>query len=324
MHLWYFYILSILRCINTLRCKEKELFKGDIMKQLRTTLLLLLTALIWGVSFVAQDAGMEYIGPLTFNFVRFFIGGCVLLPLIFVLDKKGLSKKTTTKEDRSILLKGCLACGLALGLSMGLQQSGIPLTTIGKAGFISALYIVIVPLLGLFVGKKLGLNVIASVIISLIGLYVMCMTEGFSLTPGDTLITLSAIGFSFHILIIDYFSPKVDGVRMACGQFFIASLISSIGAFTLEIPKIDAILDCTGPLLYAGVLSCGVAFTLQIVAQKDTDPTVASLILSLESVFALLGGWLILGQVLTIRESLGCALVFIAIILAQLPSKNNK
>lgn len=291
------------------------------MKQLRTTLLLLLTALIWGFSFVAQSAGMSFVGPLTFNFVRFLIGGCVLLPVILFMDKKGLSKKSTDKEESKTLLMGAIACGIALGLSMGLQQSGIPLTTIGKAGFISALYIVIVPLLGLFVGKKLGLNVIASVVLSLIGLYVMCMTEGLSLTPGDTLITLSALGFSLHILIIDHFSPKVDGVRMACGQFFVASIVSSIGAFTMEVPELNAIISCAGPLLYAGVLSCGVAFTLQIIAQKDTDPTIASLILSLESVFALVGGWLLLGQVLSTRESLGCALVFLAIILAQLPSK---
>lgn len=294
------------------------------MKQLRTNMLLLLTALIWGFSFVAQDAGMEFIGPLTFNFVRFFIGGCVLLPVIFFLDKKGLSNKSASSEERNTLVKGAITCGIALGISMGLQQTGIPLTTIGKAGFISALYIVIVPLLGLFVGKKLGLNTSISVVIALVGLYVMCMTEGLSLSPGDTFITLSAIGFSFHILIIDYFSPKVDGVRMACGQFFVASMVSAIGAFTMEIPDFTAIIACAGPLLYAGVLSCGVAFTLQIVAQKDTDPTIASLILSLESVFALVGGWLLLGQILTTRESLGCALVFVAIILAQLPAKSAK
>lgn len=294
------------------------------MKQMKNNMMLLLTALIWGFAFVAQSAGMDFVGPLTFNFSRCLIGGIVLLPAICFLDKKGLSKKPQTKEEKKSLLLGGVLCGVALGLSMGMQQMGIPLTTIGKAGFISALYIVIVPLLGLFVGKKIGANIVVSVLIAVAGLYVMCMTEGLSLSAGDTLITLSAIGFSFHIIAIDSFSSKCDSVRMACIQFFVASLVSSIGAFIMETPELSAILACWQPLLYTGVLSCGLAFTLQIVAQKDTDPTIASLIMSLESVFALVGGWLILGQVLTPRESLGCILVFVAIILAQLPSKKIK
>lgn len=291
------------------------------MKQLKTNSMLLLTALIWGFAFVAQDAGMDYVGPLTFNFVRTLIGGLVLIPTMKFLDTKGLSSKPETVQEKKDLLVGGVLCGTVLGFSMALQQTGVALTTIGKAGFISALYIVIVPLLGLFVGKKIGLNVISSVIIAVIGLYVMCMTEGLSLSPGDTFITLSAFGFSFHILIIDSFSSRVDGVRMSCIQFFTACIVAGIGAFLFETPEIAGILACWQPLLYTGVLSSGVAFTLQIIAQKDTDPTIASLILSLESVFALIGGWFILGQVLSIRESIGCALVFGAILLAQLPSK---
>lgn len=292
------------------------------MKQMKNNMMLLFTALIWGFAFVAQSAGMDFVGPLTFNFARCLIGGLVLLPAICFLDKKGLSNKPKSKEESKVLLVGGILCGIALGLSMGMQQMGIPLTTIGKAGFISALYIVIVPLLGLFVGKRIGRNVVLSVIVAVIGLYVMCMMEGFSLSPGDTLITLSAIGFSFHIITIDSFSSKCDSVRMACIQFFVASLVSCVGAFLMETPELSSIFACWQPLLYTGVLSCGVAFTLQIVAQKDTDPTIASLIMSLESVFALVGGWLILGEVLTPRESLGCILVFGAIILAQLPSRN--
>lgn len=293
------------------------------MNNLKNNSLLLLTALIWGFAFVAQDAGMNYIGPLTFNFVRTLIGGGVLLLSIQFLDKLGLSKKSNTKEERKNLITGGVICGIILGLSMAMQQTGIPLTTIGKAGFISALYILIVPLLGLFLGKKIGLNVSLSVILAIIGLYVMCINDGFLLSKGDTLITLSALGFSFHILAIDKFSPLVDSVRMSCIQFFVASTVSCIGAFMFETPNFADILLCAIPLLYAGVLSSGLAFTLQIIAQKDTDPTIASLILSLESVFALIGGWFILGQKLTIKESIGCTLVFIAILLAQLPNKST-
>lgn len=293
------------------------------MKQMKSNMMLLLTATIWGFAFVAQSTGMEHVGPFTFNFARTLIGGLVLIPTIKFLDMKGFSNKPSTPSEKKDLLIGGILCGVILGLSMALQQTGIPLTSIGKAGFISALYIVIVPLLGLFVGKKIGANVVISVIIAVFGLYIMCMTEGLSLSPGDTLITLSAVGFSFHILVIDSFSNKVDGVRMSCIQFFVASAVAFIGAFVFETPELSGILACWQPLLYTGILSSGLAFTLQIIAQKDTDPTVASLILSLESVFALVGGWLILGQVLTTRESIGCALVFGAIILAQLPGRRK-
>lgn len=293
------------------------------MNTKKSNMLLLLTATIWGFAFVAQSAGMDHVEPLTFNFARTLIGGLVLIPTIKFLDARGFSKAPSSPDEKKTLLLGGILCGIVLGLSMAMQQMGVPLTSIGKAGFISALYIVIVPLLGLFVGKKIGVNIILSVFIAVIGLYVMCMTEGLSLSPGDTLISLSALGFSFHILIIDSFSGRVDGVRMSCIQFFVASLVSFIGAFILETPNITGILACWQPLLYTGILSSGLAFTLQIIAQKDTDPTIASLILSLESVFALIGGWLILGQVLTTRESIGCALVFGAIILAQLPGKSK-
>lgn len=291
----------------------------------KNNILLILTALIWGLAFVAQSVGMDYVGPFTFNTIRSLIGGLFLIPCILFLDKKGFTVKSTqTKEAKKKLVKGGIYCGIALGIASNLQQIGIMYTSVGKAGFITALYIVLVPVFGLFLKKKVSIYVWISVFIALIGMYLLCIKEGFSIGLGDGLIFICAIVFTFHILIIDAFSTYVDCVRMACIQFFVAGILSSVGMFIFETPTISSILSGWMPILYAGILSCGVAYTLQIVAQKNTDPTVASLILSLESVFSLLGGFLILGQVLTIREVLGCILVFNAICLAQLPGSPKK
>lgn len=298
----------------------------------KNTLMLFLTAFIWGSAFVAQSVGMDYVGPFTFCCVRSFIGGIFLIPCIWFLDQWRAKndgtegeKKVVSKEEKKMELLGGICCGLALCVATNLQQIGMQYTTVGKAGFITALYIVLVPIFGIFLKKKVEARIWVSVMISVVGLYLLCITDKLVLGKGDTLVLLCAVVFTIHILVIDYFSPKADGVRIACIQFFITGILSAIPMFLFETPRLSDIFAAAVPVLYAGVLSSGVAYTLQIVAQKDADPTVASLILSLESVFSVLGGWMILGQKLSIREIAGCILMFSAIILAQLPGKpDNK
>ena len=287
--------------------------------RVKNGVMLFLTAFIWGTAFVAQSVGMDYLEPFTFNGVRSLIGGIALLPCIWLLHKlNGESKK---EESGKVLLIGGLACGVLLFAASSLQQIGLKYTTAGKAGFITAFYIVIVPVLGIFLHKKIGWNIWLAVVLALAGLYFLCITESFSIGKGDVLIFLCALIFAVHIMVIDYFSPKVDGVKMSCIQFFVCGILSLPFMFTIETPKAVAMTAAWMPLLYAGVLSCGVAYTLQILGQKNVNPAVASLILSLESCFSVLAGWIVLGERLSLRESAGCVLMFAAIILAQLPDK---
>ena len=303
-------------------------------KKMRSNFLLLLTALIWGSAFVAQIKGMDLLGPFSFACVRNLVGSFFLIPVIYflqALDKKNnpeafAIEKTEAekKEERKILIAGGLSCGLALFVAGSLQQVGLMYTTAGKGGFITALYIVIVPLLGLFLKKKVRPVIWACVVVAAIGLYLLSIKGGFTIGKGDFLVLLCAFGFSVHILVIDYFSPKTDGVKMSCIQFFVVGILSGVVMFIFEEPTIGAILASWMPILYSGVLSSGVAYTLQIVAQKDTDPTVASLLLSLESVFAVIAGMIILHETMSGREIFGCVLMFSAIIVAQLPSKEER
>ena len=300
----------------------------------KNAILLVITAFIWGTAFVAQSVGMDYLGPFTFNGVRSLIGGIALLPCIWFLERIN-GKNETGKKDggeneaksvpsgRKDLMAGGIACGMMLFGASSLQQIGIQYTTAGKAGFITAFYIVIVPVLGIFLRKKIGWKVWSAVAVALAGLYFLCITERFTIGKGDILIFLCALVFSLHILVIDYFSPKVDGVKMSCIQFFVCGIASLPFMFALETPKIGAMIAGWMPLLYAGVLSCGVAYTLQIIGQKNVNPAVASLILSLESCFSVLAGWVVLGERLSVRESVGCVLMFAAIILAQMPEKKE-
>lgn len=301
---------------------------------LRQSVLLLLTAAIWGVAFVAQSVGMDYVGPFTFNTVRSLIGGIVLIPCIVLLKRINAGSKDTAGAaehasgdpagQRKVLLTGGVACGVLLCIASNLQQFGIVYTSVGKSGFITAMYIVLVPVIGIFLKKKAGVKIWCSVAIAVCGLYLLCMTDnGFSIQKGDLLLLLGAVAFSFHILTIDYFSPKVDGVKMSCIQFFTCGILSMVCMFLFEQPQIGAILQAWMPIVYAGVLSCGVAYTLQIVGQKGMNPTVASLILSMESVISVIAGWLILHQKLSGRELLGCVLMFAAIILVQLPERKR-
>ena len=289
---------------------------------MKNNILLVLTALIWGCAFVAQSVGMDYVGPFTFNMARFLIGAIVLLPVIWFMDRQ---RKTGAEKGagQKTLIIGGICCGIALAVASTLQQWGILFTTVGKAGFITAMYIVIVPLLGIFIGKKVRPLIIGCVAIAVVGFYFLCMTESLRLGLGDFLVLLCAIAFSIHILVIDHFSPKVDGVKMSAIQFLTAAIISAVPTLLWEQPVFTEVLQAWQPVLYAGVMSCGVAYTLQIIAQKNADPTVASLLLSLESVFSVLAGWVLLGQGLSLKELFGCVLIFCAIILAQLPEKKK-
>lgn len=292
---------------------------------LKNSLLLLLTATIWGVAFVAQSVGMDYVGGFTFNMARSLIGSAVLLPVIWFMGRNSSKKAEETQGSgsRKDLLWGGLACGILMCLASNFQQFGIKYTTVGKAGFITACYIVLVPILGLFLKKKCSPFIWLAVAMSVAGLYLLCITDGFSIGKGDILVLICAVLFSFHILVIDYYSPKVDGVKLSCIQFLVCGILSGIPALIFEKPEMCAVLTAWQPILYAGVMSCGVAYTLQIIGQKNMNPTVASLILSLESCISVLAGWVILGQQLSTREIAGCVIMFAAIILAQLPQKEK-
>lgn len=284
-------------------------------------MILLLTATIWGVAFVAQSAGMDYVGGFTFNCVRSLIGGIVLVPCVFLLRKwKG---EAAGAGDKKTLLAGGISCGVVLCIASNLQQHGIKYTTVGKAGFITALYIVLVPILGLFLHKKVGKLIWMGLVFAVAGLYFLCINEQFRVGMGDLLVLGCAAVFAVHILVIDYFASKVDCVAMSCIQFFVCGVLSGIPAILFEDIRVNSILGAAGPILYAGVLSCGVAYTLQIIGQKNMNPTVASMILSLESVISVLAGLVLLQQKLSGRELLGCCLMFVAVVLSQLPQKEE-
>lgn len=288
--------------------------------------ILILTAFIWGTAFVAQSVGMDYLGPFTFNGVRSLIGGVALIPCIWFLDRRngGGKSEEKTAGNRKDLLLGGTACGLLLFAASSLQQVGLVYTSAGKAGFITAFYIVIVPVLGIFLRKTVGWKIWTAVAMALAGLYFLCITSGFSVNIGDVYVFLCALVFSAHILVIDFFSPRVDGVKMSCLQFFVCGIASLVPMFTWETPTVSGMIAGWFPLLYAGVLSCGVGYTLQIIGQKNVNPAIASLLLSLESCFSVLAGWIILGERLSAREAAGCLLMFGAIILAQLPDKKKE
>lgn len=293
-------------------------------RKLRANLLLLLTAMIWGAAFVAQSVSMDYIGPFTFLFSRSILGGVVLLPLIAVFDRK-IPGEAPLPGERKTLILGGLLCGTALFVASAFQQIGIQETTAGKAGFITSMYMVLIPVCGLFLGRKVQRKVWGAVVVALVGMYFLCL-HGSGLTAinrGDLMEMVCAVGFTVHILVIDRFTGRVDGVKMSCIQFFVCGILSFICMLLFEEPNWRDILDAWLPIVYAGVLSSGVGYTLQIVAQKDTDPTVASLLMSLESVFSLIAGWIILHQAMSRRELFGCMLMFAAVIWVQLPTRRK-
>lgn len=282
--------------------------------------------MIWGAAFVAQKSVTgEDVDAFTFQAARSALAALVLLPVIFISDRKnGAPSKAHSKQERKTLWIGGILTGLVFTLASNLQQFGIEETTAGKAGFITAMYIILVPIVGLALRKKPDWNTWFGVLLAVGGLYLLCVQDGFSIGRGDLLVFLSAIGFTAHILIIDHFSPKVDGVRLSCIQFATCAVISTVLMLLTEQPSAAALRACALPIAYAGILSSGVGYTFQIIGQKYTSPTVASLLMSLESVFAAIAGWALLHESLSTRELGGCALMFAAIVLAQLPVKSKK
>ncbi len=288
-------------------------------------LLLTLAAFIWGTAFVAQSMGMDRLGPFAFNAARSLIGGTVLLPAALFSLRRGRKRGEALKTDWKKLLTGGALCGVMLGVASLFQQTGIKTTSAGKAGFLTALYIVLVPLLGCFFGRRPGWKAWLAAVIALCGIWLLSAGAGFTFAVGDLLLIACALFFSFHIIIVDHFSPYVSGVALSCVQFYVAGAISLAVALIWEPgTRWEDILSSWGPLLYTGVLSSGVAYTFQILGQKTVRTTTASLLMSLESVFAALAGWVVLKQPLSSRELIGCCLVFGAVVLAQLPEKKKE
>ncbi|MDO4616116.1 MAG: DMT family transporter [Lachnospiraceae bacterium] len=298
-------------------------------KEMQGNLMLLITALIWGSAFVAQSAGMEYVGPFTYTMARSFIGFLALIPVVLWFRKNRRKNNPMTKEEEKGLnlrsIRGGIFCGLALGIASCIQQVGVSMTTAGKAGFITALYIIIVPILGIFLKKRIPGIIWLCIAIALAGFWLLCIKDGFSVSTGDLFCLLCAFCFSVHIMVIDHFAAQdTDSVMISCVQFLVAGLLSAVLTSVFETPTWNAIWNAKLTILYAGLLSSGVGYTLQITAQRYTKPTVATLLMSLESVFAALFGGLILHEVLSFREFLGCVLVFAAVILAQIPLPAGK
>ena len=294
------------------------------MRRLKGTLILLLTAMIWGSAFVAQSVAMDYIGPFTFNALRMALGGAALLPVIFIMKKASPHKDFGGKKK---IISGGLICGAVLAFAGAAQNYALvfPDVTVGKAGFITTLYVVFVPLLAaLFLKRKLKPLIILSILLAVSGLYLLCMTGRISFSRGELTLLVCSILFSVHILAADHFLSFVDGVALSCAQFFSAALISAIAALIFD-PSVSVavIKDAYISILYAGLISCGVAYTLQILGQKYVEPTLASLLMSLESVFAVISGWVFLNEHLTLRELLGCLLMFAAVVLSELPEKKK-
>ena len=288
-------------------------------KFVRQNVFPLLAAFIWGTAFVAQSVAADLVQPFTFNASRAFVGFLFLLVLCIVLRIR--EKPQYDKKYYIDLIIGGICCGIALTLATNLQQKGIDTTTSGKAGFITALYIVLVPIFGLLLKKKAPRMIWLSVALAVVGLYFLSINEQLSITTGDFYMLLCAFCFTGHILVIDHFTEKVSGVELSCMQFLVVAVLSGLGMVLTESPSLTALASCAGPILYVGIMSSGVAYTLQILAQKGSNPTVVSLLLSLEAVFATVSGAIILHEVMSGREIFGCGLMLAAVILAQLPGK---
>ena len=299
---------------------EKKLDKrGELLH----TLALLVCAAIWGSAFVAQSVGAEYVGAFTFLAVRNWIAVVFLIPVIFVRDtilkKRGRpSVRPANRTQRRFLLMGGAACGFFLCAASAFQQVGIRYTTTAKAGFITALYVVIVPILSVFFGKSVKSRIWMCVALAVLGLYLLCMRGELSLSFGDGVVLVCAFLFACQIMTVDYFAPQVDTVRLSQTQFLVTALLSTVCMLLFEDLSTDSLIRALPSIAYAGVMSSGVAYTLQIIGQQNLNPAIASITMSLESVFAALAGWIVLGQSMTVRELAGCVLMFAAIIFAQL------
>ena len=284
---------------------------------MKGNLLLLLTAAIWGFAFVAQRVGMEYVGPFTFNGVRFVIGAFSLVPLIIFFRKKAQDREMREGKQKNVVGAGLLA-GLVLFLGASLQQIGLVYTTAGKAAFITCLYIVIVPMLGIIFKQYLSRSTWLGCIMAIVGLYLLCVKESFVISYGEILELVGAVFWSIHILVIDHFSRKVDVLQLSFVQFITCSVLSLTTAFFIETMSIETLQQALVPILYGGICSVGIAYTLQVVGQKYAQPSHAAIILSMETVFAAIGGWIILNEKLGTQELLGCAIMLIGMLLSQL------
>lgn len=294
-------------------------------RSVRGNMFLFMAALIWGCALVAQKAGMSHLGPFGFTAIRCTMGGIILLPLIWYLDRKKIPEEKAQEAGKKETIIGSVVCGLVLTSLILFQQFGLPYTTVGKAGFITALYILLTPVMGIFLGKKAGKNLWIGVIIGLSGMYMLCLYEGVSgLTFGDIMMLGAAVMAAAHIHVIDHFVQKIDAVKLSSYQFIVCGLVCVIPMLIFEEISIAAVIDCLIPILYAGLISCGLGYTFQVIGQKGTDPSLASLILSLETVFSLLAGWVFFKEVLTIPEYIGCGLMFIAILVSQMPDRKKK
>lgn len=309
--------------------------------QVRQVVFPILAAFIWGTAFVAQDVCADVIDTFTFNAIRSYVAVVVLLIIMAIFDRVNKDKPSLTAIQRKAANRqmwiGGICCGTALAIASNFQQAGISAgTDSGKAGFITALYVVLVPVFGLFFKRRVSLPTWIAVVLSVVALYLLCIKGDFSLAPGDLLILVCAVCFAIHILVIDHFTASVDGLRLSCVQFLVAAVLATVAKVVCVVlglngtgditsatsifamPDWDAILACTLPILYVGVFSSGVGYTLQILAQKDSNPTVVTILLSLESVFAVIAGAIILKQQMSVREYIGCAIMFAAVILAQI------
>ena len=291
-------------------------------QKLKGNIILFITAIIWGISFVSQSVGMDYIGPNTFMGIRTLMGGIILLPVIAMIDKSKKKQGTYEKTDMKKLIKYGSVCGVFLCVAQTLQTYGLQTTTTAKSGFLTALYIIFVAIIGLFVGKKLNIKMVTGILTAVIGMYFLCLYgEKADFNMGDVLTIICAIFFAGQILCIDKFVSGIDGLKLSCTQFLVAGTINTLLMFILETPDVSAIMSCATALLYSGIMSCGVAYTLQVVGQRYAEPTTASIIMSLESVFAAIAGWILLGEAMALPQIIGCLLMFLAIVLVQLPDK---
>ncbi|MBQ1684253.1 MAG: DMT family transporter [Clostridia bacterium] len=299
--------------------------------KLKSTLLPLLTALIWGTAFVAQDVAAGHVPPMTFNMLRFFIAVLFLLPvklIIGAVKRRKRPKEPVSPEGkraglRTLLIAGLL-CGLALGVASFLQQAGMEAgTDSGKSGFITAMYVVLVPIGGLILGKRLPRIFWAGLALAVIGLYLLCISGKLTFTVGDLLTLLCAVAFTVQILLIDRFAKSLDPVLFCIAEFITAGVFSAAGMLLFEKPDWSEVVRYALPVLYVAIFSCGIAYLLQIVAQRDGNPAVVSLLFSMESVFSVIGGAVLLHQRMTVREYLGCALILAAVIIAQIPERKN-
>ena len=285
---------------------------------MKSNLLLLFTAVIWGFAFVAQRAGMEFLGPFTFNTARFTLGSLSLIPLLIINRNKIFEKEKFTRLNNKNLLYGGLAAGIVLFLGSTFQQGGLVYTEAGKAGFITGFYVILVPILGLFIKQRTSIITWLGAIVATIGLYFLSLNETFDVNIGDVLVLIGAFFWAIQILVIAFYSTKVDPYQLAFTQFVVCAVLSFIGALISETVVWQNLINAFVPILYAGIFSVGIAFTIQVVAQREAHPANAAIIMSLEAVFAVIGGWMILNESIPIRGLIGCLLMLIGMVLSQL------